>query len=112
MGALYAWKKAVEMTTGISIHSSADIGPGAQLIHFGNVFVAPNTVIGEGVTIMQGVTIGVQVLADRKAPVLGNGVFVGPNAVVVGDIEVGDGARISALTYVDDDIPAGVTVHD
>ncbi|GAA0827775.1 hypothetical protein GCM10009112_07310 [Marinomonas arenicola] len=66
--------------------------------------------IGENCTIMQNVTIGVKSLADDKGPIIGNNVFIGANTVVVGNIEVGEGAIIGANCFVDYDVPCNYKV--
>ena len=71
------------------------------------VFISRYAVIGANCRIYQNVTIGE---VDHKAPVIGNGCWIGTGAVLVGDIRVGPGARIGAGAVVSKDIPAGCTV--
>ena len=66
--------------------------------------------IGRGVTIMQQVTIGGKDWGINVAPRLGDGVYVGAGARVLGDITIGDGATIGANAVVTRDVPAGATV--
>jgi serine O-acetyltransferase len=63
--------------------------------------------IGEECTIMQGVTIGVRRLGDIKGPKVGNRVFIGVNTVIVGEIVIGEGAKIGPNCFIDFDIPPG-----
>jgi serine O-acetyltransferase len=87
-------------------------GPGLSIAHRGPIIVNPDAKIGENCRIHQCVTIG-SILAGGKlasygyktpaifVPVIGNNVFIGPGAVVVGGIEIADGIAIGANSYVD-----------
>jgi serine O-acetyltransferase len=98
----------VQLTTGFVIHREAKIGSDFHLIHSGNTKIHPDVVIGEGCGIMHDVTIGTNM--DRPGvPRLGNNVFVGAGAKVLGGISIGDGARIAANSLVVCDVPAGAT---
>jgi len=90
------------------------VGPGADIqgepvlphgLH--GVFISRYAVIGANCRIYQNVTIGE---VNGKAPVIGNGCWIGAGAVLVGDIRVGSGARIGAGAVVSKDVPAGCTV--
>ncbi len=98
---LYAWRKAIEMTTGISLPHTAVIGPGLHIPHFGPVIVNKAAVIGSGCDIHQGVTIGFSDRGGRSGtPVIGDCVWIGPNAAEAGPVMVGDDAMISANSLV------------
>ncbi|WP_417212316.1 DapH/DapD/GlmU-related protein [Acinetobacter venetianus] len=66
--------------------------------------------IGERCTIMQNVTIGVKNLGDKNGPTIGDDVFIGANAVIVGDIIVGNNVKISANSFVDFNVPENSVV--
>lgn len=66
--------------------------------------------IGERVTIMQQVAIGDKDPGESVAPVIGNDVYIGAGARVLGDVRIGDGVTIGANAVVTRDIPPGVTV--
>lgn len=109
---LGVWQKAVEITTGISLPKTAEIGGGLYMPHGGRVVVSSVAHLGEGCTLAHGATVGV----NRKggefdAPMIGNHVFVGINAVVIGPIKVGDFATIGACTVVSRDVPEGAMVR-
>lgn len=87
------------------------IGPGLRLPHPYNIIVSVHSRIGAGCTIFHNVTLGSNEREpyETSAPVLGDGVYVGAGAVLVGPIHVGDGARIGAGAVVTKDVPAGAT---
>jgi serine O-acetyltransferase len=102
----WAMFRFVETTTGISISLDARIGPGLRIYHFGNVFVHSDAVIGKNCTLRQGVTIG-NVEAGGPAPKIGDEVDFGAYAQAIGNIRIGDGAKIGAMSLVMTDVPAG-----
>lgn len=107
-----AWQKAIETTTGISLGHRATIGPGLWIGHFGGIIVHDAAVLGSHCHLCQGVTIGRGICREgHGVPVIGDGVYVGPNAVVLGRITIGNGARIAANTLVTEDVPADAFVH-
>lgn len=71
------------------------------------IYISRYASIGSGCRIYQNVTIGE---AGGKAPQIGDGCLIGANAVLVGDIRIGDHARIGAGAAVSTDIPSGATV--
>jgi len=98
----------IQLTTGFVINREAKIGSDFHLIHCGNTKIHPDVVIGEGCGIMHDVTIGTN--SDRPGvPRLGNNVFVGAGAKILGGISIGDNARIAANSLVVCDVPAGAT---
>jgi hypothetical protein len=74
------------------------------------VVMHSQAVIGNRVTIMQQVTIGDVEQGDSVAPVIGDDVYIGAGARVLGDVRIGDGATIGANAVVTRDIPPGATV--
>ena len=90
--------------------ASAKIGPGLFLSHLGAIYISPHAVIGSNCDIAQKVTIGVSGLGRPGAPVIGDNVYVGTGAVVIGKITVGDGAKIGANSVVMTNVPAGASV--
>ncbi|HWE28826.1 MAG TPA: serine acetyltransferase [Polyangia bacterium] len=101
--------KLVEITTGVSLPAHARIGKGLYIGHFGSIVIHPDTMMGERCSISHGVTIGV-LGGDREGvPRLGNDVYVGSGAKILGPITVGDGAVIGANAVVLEDVPAGAT---
>jgi serine O-acetyltransferase len=101
--------RIVEVVTGVSFTKHTEIGPGLRIHHFGNIFVNERATIGANCTLRQGVTIG-SLEDDGPAPVLGDNVELGAYAQVIGNVRIGDGARVGAMSVVLDDVPAGCTV--
>lgn len=87
------------------------IGAGLRLPHPYNIIVSDHSLIGANCTIFHNVTLGSNEREpyETSAPVLGDGVYVGAGAVLIGPIRVGDGARIGAGAVVTKDVPAGAT---
>jgi serine O-acetyltransferase len=97
-------------TLQVSIHPSATIGTSVFLDHATGIIVGAYVVIGDEVTILQNVTIGrKQALPGRRAPRIGRGVLLSAGATILGDVSVGDFAKIGAGSVVESDIPAGCT---
>ncbi|WP_245536275.1 serine O-acetyltransferase [Terriglobus roseus] len=86
------------------------IGPGLLIAHSGGITLHPDVVIGSHCDLAHHVTIGARGAGQSGVPRLGDGVYVGTNAVIIGPIMVGDGARIAANSLVNRDVPAGATV--
>lgn len=96
---------------GFDISPTTSIGPGLYLGHFGGVVISPFAVLGSNVNIAQGVTIGATSRGSRiGAPTLGDRVWVGANAILVGKITIGRGSLIAPGAYVNFDVPEHVVV--
>jgi len=93
----------------VSIHPSASIGTSVFLDHATGIIVGALAVIGDEVTIMQNVTIGRRASRPDRAPRIGRGVLLSTGATVLGDVDIGDFARIGAGAVVEHDVPAGCT---
>lgn len=105
------WQKLIEVTTGISLPASVIIGKSFYIGHFGNIIIHPKSVIGNNCNISQGVTIGISGRGNyRGVPKLGNNVYIGCNATVVGNITIGSDCVIGANSLVNRDVPKGKTV--
>jgi serine O-acetyltransferase len=97
--------------TGIEIHPGATIGRRLFIDHGMGVVVGETAILGDDVTLYQGVTLGGTSLAGGKRhPTLENGAVVGAGAQVLGPITIGTGARIGANAVVLKDVPADVTM--
>lgn len=96
---------------GYQIPYITNIAPGLFLGHFGNIIINSKTVIGRNCNIAQGVTIGaVNRGKYRGCPTIGNEVWIGANAVIVGKIKIGNNVLIAPLSYVAKDVPDNAVV--
>ncbi len=99
------WNRWATHVDHCDISTQADIGPGLLLMHRHGVIVGGSQ-IGRNVVIHQNVTIGQRVShGDHGLPEIGDNVWIGPGATIVGGIRVGEGATISAGTVLSRDVP-------
>ena len=93
---------------GIEIGKNVEIGPGLRLPHPMGIIIAPNVTIGEKCDLYADVRL---VLAHgaKQGPQIGNHVFLGDGAKVLGNINVGDNVIIGVSSVVTKDIPANAT---
>jgi serine O-acetyltransferase len=97
--------------TGVEIHPAAQIGKRFFIDHGSGVVIGETAVIGNCVTLYQGVTLGgTGFQRGKRHPTLGDNVTVGSGAKLLGPIAVGDGAKIGANTVVVEDVPPNATV--
>jgi serine O-acetyltransferase len=97
--------------TGVEIHPAAVIGREFFIDHGAGVVIGETAVIGNRVTLYQGVTLGgTGFQRGKRHPTLGDNVTVGSGAKLLGPIAVGDGAKVGANTVVVEDVPPGATV--
>lgn len=89
------------------IGRNANFGPGFVLIHSNGVVINSQVVGGKDIKVEHEVTIGEE---KGQSPVLGDDVFVGAGAKIIGGITVGDRAKIGANAVVVEDVPEGATV--
>ena len=88
------------------ISSQATIGPGLAIVHPFCITVHPRAVIGRNCNLHKGVTIGMENRGRRVgAPTIGDAVWIGVNATVVGNINIGDDVLIAPNSYVNTDVP-------
>lgn len=94
------------------IYCFASIGDGTQFWHqFDSIHIAMNAVIGKRCQILHNVTIGQNITSDQACPIIGNDVFIGPGASIIGRCNIGDGCKIGAgVVLVNVDLPPGTTV--
>lgn len=93
----------------VSIHPSAAIGTSVFLDHATGIIIGALSAVGDGATILQNVTIGRAAENPARAPRIGRGVLLSSGSSVIGDIAIGDYARIGAGAVVTHDVPAGCT---
>ena len=113
MRGLALWlSKRTRQKLGADIHPAATIGRRFTIDHGIGVVIGSTAIIGDDCLIYQGVTLGMtgKNPQGKRHPTLGSNVLVGANAVILGDINVGDGAKVGAGAVVVKDVPAHVTV--
>lgn len=91
--------------TGIQIPSVTSIGRGFRILHFGTIVVNPEAVIGENVTIAQGVLIGCSEGKNSGSPKIGRNVQLGANCLILGGVVVGDNVLVAPGAFVNFDVP-------
>jgi serine O-acetyltransferase len=96
---IYSWY-------GLEIQVGAEIGGGLYIAHPIGTVVAPRR-IGRNCSIIAAVTIGMR--NEWEFPTIGDRVFIGAGARILGGVVIGDGAQIGANAVVIGDIPAGAT---
>lgn len=101
--------KLTEILSGISLPASAQIGKGLYIGHFGPIILHSDAVIGENCSFGPGVVIGTRGLGSKGSPVLGDNVYVGVGAKILGKIKIGNNVKIGANAVVLTDLPAGST---
>ncbi|MEO8128594.1 MAG: serine acetyltransferase [Bryobacteraceae bacterium] len=94
-----------QILSGIDLPCEADIGHRLTIEHFGGIIISGDTVLGDDVTIRNGVTIGLRRKGVRGAPVIGNRVDIGAGAKILGAIRIGDDVAIGANSVVLTDVP-------
>ena len=105
------FQNQISVTLGIDMHPAAQIGSGIMLDHATGIVVGETAVIEDDVSILHSVTLGGsgKQSGDRH-PKISRGVLLAAGCKVIGDIEVGEGAKVGAGSVVLEDVPPFVTV--
>ena len=108
--ALFFQNRASEIF-GVDIHPAATIGKGIMLDHATGIVIGETSVIEDDVSIFQGVTLGGtgKEIGDRH-PKVRKGVLISSGAKILGNVEIGKGAKIAAGSVVLEDVPEHMTV--
>jgi len=96
-------------TLQVAIHPSVRIGTAVFLDHATAIVVGAFAEIGDEVTILLNVTIGRKGTDAVRAPRIGRGAYLAAGSTMLGDITIGDFAKIGAGALVTSDVPAGCT---
>ncbi len=97
--------------TGIEIHPAAQIGSGFFIDHGHGVVIGETTIIGDNVTLYQGVTLGgTGKEQGKRHPTLEDNVLVGAGAKVLGSFTIGENSKIAAGSVVLEEVPKNSTV--
>jgi len=91
------------LVTGVHIDRRLKVGKGFHIIHFGGIHIHPRATIGSRCGVMHNVTIGTNMGED--VPVIGDDVFIGAGATILGRVTIGAGARIASNSLVINDVP-------
>jgi len=106
-----ALSQVTRFITGIEIHPGAEIGRRFFIDHGMGVVIGETTIIGDDVTLFQGVTLGgTGKETGKRHPTLRNNVVVGAGARVLGNIVIGENSRVGAGSVVLRDVPDNSTV--
>ena len=95
---------------GIEIKTSTKIGKGFFMAHPYNITISPYSTIGDNCNIHKGATIGMSYGKNAGSPIIGNRVYIGLNASVIGGITIGDDVMISPNSFVNCDVPSNSIV--
>jgi len=99
------------LLTGIEIHPGAQIGRRFFIDHGMGVVIGETSIIGDDVTLYQGVTLGgTGKEKGKRHPTLGNNVVVGGGAKILGNITLGENCRVGAGSVVLNDVPDNSTI--
>jgi len=97
--------------TGVDIHPGAQLGRRLFIDHATGVVIGETAIVGQNVTLYQGVTLGGTGKGHGKRhPTICDGVFIGNNANILGNITVGENSRVGAGSIVLSDVPPNSTV--
>ncbi len=101
----------VSATLSIDIHPAAQIGSGIMFDHADGIVIGETSVVEDDVSILHEVTLGGtgKTSGDRH-PKIGRGVLLAAGAKIIGNIRVGEGAKVGAGSVVLEDVPAHTTV--
>ena len=99
------------LLTGIEIHPGAQIGRGLFIDHGSGIVIGETTIIGDNVSLFQGVTLGgTGKETGKRHPTVMDNVTIGAGAKVLGNITIGSGSYIGANAVVLNDVPPNCTV--
>ena len=109
----WAWRTLGCALTGADFVPGCEAGLAIYMTHPVGLVFGPGSRIGDHVTFAGGVTLGVRTPEETTAddyPTIGDDVFLGAHAVVLGSVHIGDGAVVGANSVVRSDVPAGAIV--
>lgn len=101
----FLWMRRLKYKYGIDISYRTTIGKGLYIGHFGGIVIHGDAVIGENCNLSQGMTIGILARGNTSGvPKIGDRVFIGPGAVLLGGINVGNDVLIGTNAIVTFDV--------
>ncbi len=97
--------------TGIEINPGAQIGKNLFIDHGTGVVIGSTAIIGDDVVMFHGVTLGgTGKSKGKRHPTIGNNVFIGSGAKILGNITIGDNVKVGANAVVLKDVPKNSTI--
>lgn len=107
----YMFQMRASEVFGVDIHPAARIGKGIMIDHAHSIVIGETAVVGDNVSMLHSVTLGGTGKEEEdRHPKIGCGVLIGAGAKVLGNIKVGDCARIAAGSVVLEEVPPKKTV--
>ncbi len=90
----------------MDIPARVRIGKGLRIEHIGNIVINPEAQLGENITLLNGVLIDAQNRGKKKGfQHIGNYVWIGTNAIIVGGVNIGNNVLIAPGAYINFDVP-------
>lgn len=108
--ASFILNKLCEVVMEMCLDPAASIGEGLYIGHIGGVHINPGAIVGKNCDIAHRVTIGTSAMGRKGAPTIGDEVYIGTGASIIGKIRIGSGAKIASNTLVINNVPEGCTV--
>lgn len=103
--------RRLQFKFGYDIPAGALIAPGFYIGHFGGIVISPRVKIGRNCNISQNVTIGYNSRGKNQGyPTIMENVYIGPGAVIVGNIIIGENVAVGANAFVNTDVPSNAVV--
>lgn len=97
----------MQVKYGVDIPAKTKIGPGFKIEHLNGIIINPDVTIGKNCNIYNGVTLGKKKRGSRiGCPIIGDKVWMGANAVIVGHIYIGDDVLIAPGAYINFNVPS------
>lgn len=111
----YFWARLISQRarrkTGIEIHPGATIGKGFFIDHGSGVIIGETAIVGDNVTLYQGVTLGgTGKETGKRHPTIGDNVMISAGAKIIGSFTVGENSKIGAGSVVIEEVPPNCTV--
>lgn len=111
----YFWARLISQRavrkTGIEIHPGATIGKGFFIDHGSGVIIGETAIVGDNVTLYQGVTLGgTGKETGKRHPTIGDNVMISAGAKIIGSFTVGENSKIGAGSVVLKEVPPNCTV--
>ena len=98
--------RRLSLKSQIQIPGCTKIGEGLYIGHSGRIIINNKAILGKNINLATGVTIGQENRGARRGtPIIGDNCWIGTNAVVVGNIKIGNDVLIAPLSFVNFDVP-------